>query len=163
MKPKKRGRPPKITLPIVQKIGEWIALGMTEEQACCKEGVNLRTFQSAKEKEEFSAPIKKAQAEFLARALTAIADGGEPDVVTVRGTGGIPISKVVGRKPWTGLAWILERRHKPQFNRTETVAPSDDMGRPFISAKVFEAFEQVGKDLTAAMAARDAKMERGKK
>src|SRR5881394_3281262 len=35
-----RGRPPIITLPLVQEVGRLIAKGMTEEQACLRVGIN---------------------------------------------------------------------------------------------------------------------------
>ena len=31
-------------------------------------------------------------------------------------------------RPWTGLAWILERRHKPQFNKTEVIKAREGPG-----------------------------------
>lgn len=139
---KKPGRPAKITLEVAQKIGRLIAKGMTEEQACCRVEVNLEAFRKACQRHpEFVPSIKKAQADFLDDALTDIR---------------------MGKPGWQGAAWILERRHKPQFNRTETLAATDTEGRPFITAKDFNAFELLGKDLTAAMALRDAQMLKGK-
>ena len=39
-----RGRPAIITLELVEQIGQLIAKGMTEEQACLRVGVNLNSF-----------------------------------------------------------------------------------------------------------------------
>lgn len=96
----RRGRPPILTLERVQAVGELIALGLTEEQACMAEGINPETFGPACCRNgEFRNALKEKQAEFLANAVRHIAAGA---------TG------------WQGRAWLLERRHKPQFSRSET-------------------------------------------
>jgi len=97
----KGGRPPIVTLEKVQAIGDLIALGLTEDQACRAEGVNPATFGPACCRNEgFRNALKEKQAEFLAKAVRHIAAGA---------TG------------WQGMAWLLERRHKPQFSRSETL------------------------------------------
>lgn len=114
MKPKKRkvGRPAKITLALVEFIGELIALGMTEEQACAANRVSHKSFESAKRrKPEFAGAIKNAQADFLAAGLRDIR---------------------AGKAGWQGAAWILERRHKPQFNRTDNHALTTPAGEGFV-------------------------------
>jgi len=94
------GRPRLITVEKVQAIGDLIALGLTEEQACLAEGVNPATFGPACCRNEgFRNALKAKQAEFLAKAVRLIA---------------------AGTTGWQGLAWLLERRHKPQFSRSET-------------------------------------------
>lgn len=78
-----------------------MALGMSEEAACLRQGINHETWVSAKRRvREFSLAIKKAMAEFQHDALVQIRDG---------------------RENWTSLAWILERRHKPDFSRAPDV------------------------------------------
>jgi hypothetical protein len=86
---------------VVEAVGKWIAIGMTEEQACLAEEVNPVSFHSATmRKPEFATAIKRAQVEFLKVALPKIAAG----------------------KDWYGLAWLLERRHGSQFRRTDQTA-----------------------------------------
>src|ERR1700674_1836419 len=98
--PGKRGRPARITLAVVKKIGRLIAKGLTEEQACLRVGANHSSLRTARHRNtDFETAIKRAQVEYLDESLDRIGDG-------VRG--------------WQGRAWILERRHKPQFNRTES-------------------------------------------
>jgi len=92
-----RGRPAIITLAIVEQIGQLIAKGMTEEQACLRVGVNLNSFRTARQRNpEFELAVKLAQANFLDQAIDIIAKGG---------------------RGWQGLAWLLERRHGEQFRR----------------------------------------------
>jgi len=130
----------------VVKIGGLIALGATEEQACLAQNppVNLESFRTARKRNpEFELPIKKAQADFLARALPTIANGGEVEEWVSGG-------KVVWRvKPWTGLAWILERRHKPQFNRTDTHAVTDEKGAPFLTDEDMKELSKTAKEMIA--------------
>jgi len=121
MKPKKKnkgGRPAKLTPAIINQIGEHIADGTTEEQACMIVGVSFKSFESAKRrKPEYAGVIKKKQAIFVGKALKVIAAGGEY-IITGEQRGYL--------KPWTGLAWILERRHKAQFCRYEAKALTPD-------------------------------------
>lgn len=116
-KPKKHagGRPRTVTLEKVKGVGNWIALGMTEEQACLAEEVSYAALKKAQQRRpEFVLAIKRAQVQFLKRALSSIANGGE--VRALRLESGALVERLM---PWTGLAWLLERRHKPQFNRTD--------------------------------------------
>lgn len=99
VKRKGRGRPPKLTMEILQEVGHLIAMGLTQSQACLHLGVCLATLRSALQtKPAFSSVMEKACADFLVEATRKIYSGQ------------------VG---WQGAAWILERRHKPQFNRVE--------------------------------------------
>lgn len=98
---RKPGPKPKLTLAIVEEIGRRIARGLTEEQAALsmEPPVNHHALRSARRRiPAIEAAIKKAQAGFLAAQTARILDGA---------------------KGWQGAAWILERRHKPQFARTE--------------------------------------------
>jgi len=97
--PPKRGpgRPAMITLALIQQVGQLIAKGLTEEQACLRVGINLASFRTARSRNpEFEAAIKQAKADFLDQAIDTIAKGG---------------------RGWQGLAWLLERRHGDQFRR----------------------------------------------
>lgn len=102
------GRPPIITLPVVEKVARLIAMGLVEEQACLRVGVNHSSFRTACHRNaEFETAKKKAQADFLDEALNVIASG---------------------KKGWQGLAWILERRHGEQFRRTTGMELSGHVG-----------------------------------
>jgi hypothetical protein len=94
---RKPGRPAVVTMDKVEQIARLIAKGMTEEQACVRVGVNHSSFRTARHRnEEFETAIKLAQAEFLDESLDVIGKG---------------------EKGWQGRAWILERRHNPQFSK----------------------------------------------
>jgi len=109
------GRPAKITLSVVDKVGELMALGIPEEHACALCGVNAATFGPAVSRSEaFKAALKLHHARFMARALKGIAAGGEVAQFTDQDDNVRDV-----RLPWQGLAWILERRYKPHFNKTE--------------------------------------------
>lgn len=102
------GRPAKITLEVVEQIGTWMARGMTDEQACCQVDVNWESFRTARKRNKaFEPVIKKAKSKRIGAYLTKI-EAGLPG--------------------WQGSAWILERCHKPQFNRTDTHALTDPQG-----------------------------------
>src|SRR5262245_2676460 len=106
------GRPPIITPEVVEAIGKNIALGLTEEMACTLADVNPQTFGPAVcRNPELKEILKIAQARFQLAALRTIAAGGE--IIELRDSEG-RIRKVA--RPWQGLAWILERRHKAQFS-----------------------------------------------
>ena len=92
-----RGRPATITLPVIREVGNLIAKGMTEEQACLRVGINHDSYRTARHrKPEFETAIKEAQADYLDESLDIIGKGG---------------------RGWQGRAWILERRHGDQFRR----------------------------------------------
>lgn len=117
---RKPGRPAKLTLSVVREIGENIALGLTEEMAClaCEPPVNLESYRSAcKRNATFCTTVKRAKAKFLVEALGTIKRGGE--VVQLEDAEG-NLRDVT--RPWQGLAWILERRHKAEFSRLELTA-----------------------------------------
>jgi len=71
-----RGRPATITLPIVQHIGQLIAKGMTEEQACMRVGINHCSFRTARSRTpEFESAIKQAQADYMDESLDIVGQG----------------------------------------------------------------------------------------
>ena len=105
---RKPGRPQKVTLDVIEQVARLIAKGMTEAQACVRVGVNHDSFCTARmRRPEFEEAIKRAQAEYLDESLDIIGRG---------------------ERGWQGRAWILERRHKPQFNRTPDSAVVDETG-----------------------------------
>lgn len=101
----KRKREPEVfTEEIVHAIAEKIALGMTEKQACqaTNPPVSHLSLSVIKTKRPLiQETIEIAQARFMEDALRTIRSG------------------VPG---WQGSAWILERRHKAQFQKTPTHA-----------------------------------------
>lgn len=114
------GRPAVITLAVVEQVGELMALGVPEEYACALAGVKAETFGPAvSRKAAFKAAMVKHHARFMEESLRRIRDGGEI-VQRADGVGkdGEPVYREE-RVPWTGRAWILERRYKPHFNRTD--------------------------------------------
>jgi hypothetical protein len=125
-KPKARkvGRPRKITAAIVEKVGELMAVGMPQDYACALVGCLSDTFGPAVSRnEEFKRLMLVHHARFMARALGAIADGGE--IATTTNAEGLDVES---RRPWQGLAWILERRYKPHFNRTDAAGAAATTG-----------------------------------
>lgn len=119
-KANKGGRPAKITASVVEEVCEHMALGVPEEYACALVGVNPATFGPAVcRNPEFKAIKLRHDAKFMSDSLRVIKEGGER--VTVETTEG-PSEKVL---PWTGRAWILERRYKPHFNKSEVVKPTE--------------------------------------
>lgn len=120
---RKGGRPPKVTISKVQEIGALMALGVPEDYACALHGINPETFGPAVSRSPaYKAAMKVHHAKFMAESLQIIRDGGER--VTVTTTEG-ESEKIL---PWTGRAWILERRYKPHFNKTEVVKPGEAAG-----------------------------------
>lgn len=95
---RKRGRPVLISIEQITVIGDCVARGLTDEQACLSRGVNLGSFRSAiKRRPEFATAFARARAVWLDKATERIA--------------------AIGARDWQGLAWLLERRHRPQFDR----------------------------------------------
>lgn len=87
-----------ITLALARQLGAKIGKGMPEEFACHLLGIKYPAWLKAKERHpEFVEAVKGQQAIFMDTALDGI-------------QAGLP--------GWQGLAWILERRHKPHFDRT---------------------------------------------
>jgi len=119
----KGGRPPKITLSKVERIGALMALGVPEDYACALHGINPESFGPAVSRNPgFKCAMKVHHAQFMVEALEIIKAGGERVMVE---TADGPSEKIL---PWTGRAWILERRYKPHFNRTDTHALTDSKG-----------------------------------
>ncbi len=128
------GRPPIITATVVEKVCELMALGLPEEYACAHEGVNPATFGPAVSRSEaFKAIKRRHDASFMAESLRVIASGGEK--IEVKGANGEMHETF---RPWQGRAWLLERRHKPHFNRTDTVAPSGRDGGALSEREMLE-------------------------
>jgi len=109
------GRPPIITLALIQQVGQLIAKGLTEEQACLRVGINHCSFRTAKHRNpEFETVLKEFHAQFLDQAIDTIAKGG---------------------RGWQGLAWLLERRHGDQFRRNTGMEVTARIG-PFNAADI---------------------------
>lgn len=137
------GRPPVITLAVVERVSELMALGMPEEDACALAGVNAETYGPAVSRSpEFKAVHRLNKARFMERALRAIANGGE-----IRVTEDEEGNAKEERVPWTGLAWILERRHKPHFNKREELAHGVAGAGVFFSADEERMLEEMAKEL----------------
>jgi hypothetical protein len=105
-----------LNLELVTKIGQSIARGLTEEQACMAHKVKLDTFRKACQRnEEYGEALQIARSLFLEDATTRI---------------------YAGTSGWQGAAWILERRHKAQFARTEMMvtqaAPAGGVTESFL-------------------------------
>jgi hypothetical protein len=141
----KAGRPRKITLAKVNEVGELMATGVPERYACALAGVNAETFGPAVSRNpEFREAMEKHHARFMADSLKIIAQGGEVESMT---SGDKTYDRV---KPWTGRAWILERRYKPWFNKTDTVAMTDPKGASLpLTADDMKELEQIGREMTA--------------
>jgi hypothetical protein len=131
MKPKQQtkkqmGRPAKVTLAKVEEIGKLMAIGVPEDYACALHGINPATFGPAVSRNpRYKAAMMLHHAQFMAESLAIIKKGGEVITVTSTDDEGKETSqeKVL---PWSGRAWILERRYKPHFNRTDVVKDRDD-------------------------------------
>ena len=110
-----RGRPAMITLALVQQVGQLIAKGMTEEQACLRVGINHGSFRTARHRSpEFDTAIREIHARYLDESIDVIEKGG---------------------RGWQGRAWILERRHGDQFRRNTGMEVTAHIG-PFNAADV---------------------------
>lgn len=116
------GRPPVVTLDKVIIIGQLIALGLTEDQACRAEKVNPATFGPAVSRNpEFRNALKDAQSVFLAQAVRHIYSG------------------ITG---WQGAAWILERRHKSQFARIENTHGQTAQNNAAVAGEILSALAE---------------------
>ncbi len=146
--PPRRGRPPKITIKEVRAIGELMALGVPEAYACELHGVNPETFGPAvSRKPEFKRAMMVHHAQFMAESLKIIKEGGERVMVmTTEGAS----EKIL---PWTGRAWILERRYKPHFNKTEVHKPGEGKGEHggLMTAEEMADLERMTKALVASL------------
>lgn len=114
---RKEGRPPKITAAVVEKVAETMSYGVPEEYACALHGVNPATFGPAVSRSEaFKAIKRRHDARFIERACKGISAGGEIEqLANAEGE-----TRDV-RKPWQGLAWLLERRHWKDFMKKDRV------------------------------------------
>lgn len=140
----KGGRPAVITAAKVEAIGELMALGVPEDYACALEGINPESFGPAVSRSPaFKRIMRVHHARFMAESLKIIKEGGER--VMVETTEG-PSEKIL---PWTGRAWILERRYKPHFNRTDIVKDKEGAGERggLMSPQEMAELEQITKAL----------------
>jgi len=138
-----RGRPAKVTASVVEKVAETMSFGVPEEYACQLHGVNPATFGPAVSRSEvFKAIKRKWDAKFIARACQGIAQGGE--IEQLMDAEGQPRDV---RKPWQGLAWLLERRYKPHFNKTDTHALTQPGGEPVLSEAAMEELSRIAKGM----------------
>lgn len=152
--PPRRGRPPKITIKEVRAIGELMALGVPEAYACELHGVNPETFGPAvSRKPEFKRAMMVHHAQFMAESLKIIKEGGE---VLRTAEGADDSGKQVFKDrivPWTGRAWILERRYKPHFNKTEVHKPGEGKNESggLMTAEEMADLERMTKALVASL------------
>lgn len=131
-KKSKGGRPRTITAKIVEEVGEYMADGIPQDYACALVGVNSATFGPVvSRREDFREIMLLKHARYMARALKAIKEGGE-EITYTQSDGapqmdkdGLPMTRI---RPWTGFAWVLERRYKPHFNKTEVHKPQESKG-----------------------------------
>lgn len=158
MKKKKRkasknlgGRPRKITPQVVEEVAALMAKGVPEEYACALCGVLSETYGPAVSRSpELKAIARRHHAQFIADSLEIIKKGGEViEVVDGQDEAGNPIIKEK-LMPWTGRAWIMERRYKPHFTRTEVVKPAEGVGERgglLLAVEEQAALEQMAKDM----------------
>lgn len=142
-KRKSAGRPAKITAAVVERVAETMSYGVPEEYACELHGVNAATFGPAVSRNEaFKAIKKRWDARFIERACKGIAQGGEVEkFVNAEG------EERDVRKPWQGLAWLLERRYKPHFNRTDQHALTAPGGEPVLSEEAMADLSRIAREL----------------
>lgn len=123
------GRPRVITAAVVEEVSALMAKGVPEEFACSLCGVNPETYGPAVSRNpEFKNIARRHHAEYIAESMDIIKAGGEKvQLLAGEDKEGNPIyaEKIM---PWTGRAWVLERRYKPHFNRTEVVKGKEDPG-----------------------------------
>lgn len=147
---KKNGRPQKITAAVVEEVSAHMALGVPEEYACALAGVNPATFGPAVSRsEEFKAIKRRHDARFMVESLSIIRAGGEKiELAAGQDKEGNPIVEEK-MMPWTGRAWILERRYKPHFNRTEVLKPKEDANEAggLLTRKDLDEMEQMARKL----------------
>ena len=126
----KGGRPAIITAAVVEEVAALMAGGVPEHFACALVGVNPETFGPAVSRTpQFRAIKDRHDARFIAASVKIIREGGEKiQLQTGTDETGAPVmtEKVL---PWTGRAWLLERRYKPHFNKTDTHALTDGAGK----------------------------------
>ena len=151
------GRPAKITAAVVEEVCEHMALGVPEVYACALVGVNPETFGPAVcRNPEFKAIKMRHDARFMADSLKKIRDGGE--WVPVLNTDGSPVVDEAGRPvlkhvPWQGRAWIMERRYKPHFNKTDIVKDKEGAGEQggLMPAATMAELERMTKEMVREM------------
>jgi len=89
---------------------EVISGGLTDKDACHFAGVSRESFyRKIRENSDFSDKVKKAQIEFKKYHI---------DIITE-----------ASKKNWQASAWLLERKFKPEFSRTETYIAEKEENR----------------------------------
>lgn len=140
------GRPAKITAAVVEEVATLMANGTPEYYACLLVGVNDETYGSAVSRNpEFKRIKDTILARWVNNSCVIIKQGGERvKIAAGLDNQGNPVfeEKIV---PWTGHAWMLERRCKPYFNKTDTIAPSDTKGKDKTLEADFLELERVMK------------------
>ncbi len=153
----KGGRPAKITIAVVQQVGELMALGVPEAYACELHGVNPETFGPAvSRKPEFKRAMMVHHAKFMVRLGKACISGGE--WVPVLNRHGDPVFderevQIMRHVPWQGMMALAERRYKPFYNRTEVHKPNEGKGESggLMSAEEMADLERMTKALVASL------------
>lgn len=107
---RKLGRPARVSLEMVKRVGKLVGQGLTVEQACILEEPPITEgvfSQAVRRNKDFDWAYKREISVFIATATERILKGA--------GNG------------WQGAAWLLERRHKPQFARQELVQVNNSL------------------------------------
>lgn len=117
-----RGRPRVITADVIKRVATLIGKGMTHEYACALTGISNKSLETARSRNpDFEGAIKKGQAVWMEKAL---------DLLWARVDN------------WQPIAWLLERRHKALFSKTDTAV----VAHTNASAALSEAdFEEIGR------------------
>lgn len=100
MRRRKQVIAPEAELPIVRRLAQLIAGGLTTEQAAARIGMEPAQADKLLAKPANRREVEAAKAEFIERALAAIA---------------------AGERGWQGAAWVLERCYREQFGRQAEV------------------------------------------
>lgn len=145
---KTRGRKPKLTPEVIEKICKGVSLGMAYKHAASMAGISESSFYAWKERAEgaksgiyldFLEALKEAESKGVAANLqniNATAQGRE-EVVEIRegidAVTGKPVKvttkKYTGRN-WQASAWILERRHPEEYGRKDKLEHSGEVNLP---------------------------------
>jgi hypothetical protein len=147
-KPRKRGRPQTVTLEKVNEVGALMGEGMPERFACLLVGINPETFGPAVSRnQEFRDALDKHHAVYIRDSLAFIKRGGDRDEQ----------GRVTA--PWTARAWVLERRYRPHFNRTDNHAITDNKGeqRGLMTEEEMRELSAMTRPLVDAVTARREK------
>jgi transposase len=92
----------KLTPELKAKLIEYLKAGNYVNTACAAVGITEETFYQWMKKTEFSEPIKKAQAEAIARNVIIIQNAAKDQ--------------------WTAAAWFLERKDNANWGRKDKLS-----------------------------------------